>query len=112
MKKIVFIALVALMAACSPAKHNSSTSNNSTQVSAGQADGSSFDNAIIINEKGERAGVAAEYKWLREHYPGYKSKSQSLQSNNKKPYDVLSITTADGTAKKVYFDISSFFGKF
>jgi len=38
--------------------------------------------------------------------------SQSLVFKNNKPYDILSIKTADGTEKKIYFDISNYFGKF
>ncbi len=76
------------------------------------ADGSSFLKAIFITEKGEIAGVRAEYAWLKEKYPGYKRVSQRLVNNDKKPYDVVSIETTDGVKKDVYFDISGFYGKF
>ena len=33
-------------------------------------------------------------------------------NHGKKPYDVLTLDTADGKEIKVYFDISNFFGKF
>jgi len=113
MKKIVLIVFVAIMAACSSSKHSTSASNITAQTAdIPSADGSSFEKAIVIQEKSETTGVSAEYKWLREHYPGYKSKGQSLMNHDKKPYDVLSIVTADGTDKKVYFDISNYFGKF
>lgn len=42
-----------------------------------------------------RPGVDAEYKWIREHYPGSKTGSQALVFKNGKPYD-----------------ISNYFGKF
>jgi hypothetical protein len=38
--------------------------------------------------------------------------SQSLDFNDKKPYDVLTFETTDGTKKEIYFDISNFYGKF
>jgi len=82
------------------------TNTNSTQ------DGLTFATAVVINEKNESKGVNAEYKWLREHYPGYKSEGQSLAWNKKTPYDVISIVLPDGKKLDVYFDISKFFGKF
>ena len=75
-------------------------------------DGSGYEKAIIIDKTNESDGVAAEYKWLREHYPGYTMIRQSLQNKDNKPYDVLSIKTKDGENKDIYFDISNFFGKF
>jgi len=74
--------------------------------------GSAYSNAIFIEEKTEQKGVDAEYVWLGNHYPGYKVKSQSLNYNEGKPYDIINITTADGKSKSIYFDISNFFGKF
>jgi len=76
------------------------------------ADGSSYEKAIVIQEKSETPGVNAEYKWIAEHYPGYSRGMQSLNFYNKKPYDIITIKTKDGEEKKIYFDISNFFGKF
>ncbi|HWB28817.1 MAG TPA: VCBS domain-containing protein [Chitinophagaceae bacterium] len=113
MKKIAIIALTAIVASCSPSKHASTSEAGKVQTSSNAAaDGSSYEKAIVIQEQHETSGVDAEYKWIREHYPGSKTKVQSLNYNNKKPYDVLTIVTADGTEKKIYFDISNFFGKF
>jgi len=119
MKKILpFVACVLLLTACSHSKKTTSTTQQTTApvqkdaVPIADRDGSSFEKAIVITEKGETAGVAAEYKWLRANYPGYKSRMQSLRNYNGKPYDVIAITTAGGTDKDVYFDISGFFGKF
>lgn len=53
-----------------------------------------------------------EYQWLAEHYPGYQVKSQATTIYNNKIYDVITIVTADGVEKVIYFDITSFFGKF
>ena len=114
MKKIFFVALIAVVASCSSSKHTTSTTDtNTTQTPPNpSADGTSFEKAIVIQEKGETAGVAAEYKWIRDNYPGSKNEQQSLMYNNKKPYDVLTIKTSDGTEKKIYFDISNFYRKF
>jgi len=115
MKKFMLIMLVALAAACSSTKHSTSSTGSTTPTTATTStteEGSSFENAVVIEEKSERTGISAEYKWVDKHYPGYKRKMQSLQTHDKKPYDVLTIVTAEGTEKKIYFDISNFFGKF
>lgn len=75
-------------------------------------DGSSFEKAIMINAKNEQKGIDAEYAYISEHYPGYKLTGQTLVENRKVPYDIIDIVTAGGEAKSLYFNISSFFGKF
>lgn len=77
------------------------------------SDGSSIANAVVIQtELKGGAGVRAEYAWLSQRYPGYKRKLQALLHQGDKSYDRLDITTADGRELSVYFDITSFFGKF
>lgn len=75
-------------------------------------DGSSFANAIVINEATETAGVDAEYKWIRGNQPGFKTTMQSLRFYKGRSYDVLHIKNAEGAEKDIYFDISRYFGKF
>lgn len=74
-------------------------------------DGSSFEHAIIINKKTEFTGVDAIKSWLDANYPGYKLELQIHTSRNKSEYDVMAIETSEGIRKKIYFDISSFYGK-
>ena len=114
MKKVTLVLLLALATACSSTKHTTTSSSTTTAItpSTAGADGSSFEKAIVIQETSESTGVDAEYKWLSENYPGYKRGMQSLVTHEKKPYDILAITTTDGVEKKVYFDISNYFGKF
>jgi len=85
------------------------TRKSLSRVSPG--DGSSFDKAIVINETQERPGIDDEYTWIRQHYPNAQNNSQALVYHNQKPYDVLHITTVDGKAMAIYFDISKFYGK-
>jgi hypothetical protein len=73
--------------------------------------GTSYEDAIVIDAENTPYGIEAEYKWLSESYPGYKFKSQTLQLIDGKPYDVITIITKEGEEKKIYFDISKFFGK-
>ena len=113
MKKILIIIIVAAMfSACANSKPVAGSTNNTTAGSSSvQRDGSSFEKAIFIDEKREGPGVSAEYKWLRENYPGHKVQGQSLNNKGGKSYDIITITTAEGQTTKVYFDISQFFGK-
>ncbi len=73
--------------------------------------GTSYDDAIVINSEDTQSGIDAEYSWLAENYPGYKFKAQSLQFKDGKLYDVITIITKEGEEKKIYFDISKFFGR-
>jgi hypothetical protein len=115
MKKIFPLLLsLCIVLACSTTKKTTEKSgkyfeNDKTTV---VADGTSFDKAIIIKEYTESKGINAEYQWLRDNFPGYKLKQQSLSNNNKKYYDVMDIITSEGKEKTIYFDISDFFGKY
>ena len=110
MKKFVIYLLAGVLLASSCASHKRVAENGAASLSV--TDGSSFDKAILIKETHERPGIDAEYAWIRTQYPGSKVKGQSLMNHGGKPYDVIHITTADGTDKDVYFDISNFYGKF
>ncbi|HEU4719121.1 MAG TPA: hypothetical protein VFU15_14855 [Bacteroidia bacterium] len=113
MKKLLpLFFLLIFGASCHHVQHTAASKDDVQAKGSGDQDGSSFDNAVVIYEKTEGKGVDAEYDWLKTHYPGYTVNRQSLVTHDGKPYDVLSITTADGEKKDVYFDISNFFGKF
>ena len=56
--------------------------------------------------------VSEEYAWIQRNCPGFKVRMQSLQQIDGKPFDVLKIQNEQGEERTVYFDISSFFGKF
>ena len=80
-------------------------------VSYGGGDGSSFKQAVIIVAGDEISGVAAEYAYLKKHYPGYRMRSQTQNDRNKNSYDILRFQDADGKERTIFFDITSFFGK-
>jgi len=75
-------------------------------------DGTSFEQAVIINEIHEKEGVNDEYAWIKTKYPYSRNDGQAMEYNGKKPYDILTITTRDNKTISVYFDISKFYGKF
>jgi hypothetical protein len=75
-------------------------------------DGSSCEQAVVISgAKGERAGIAAEYSWIRVHFPGYHRTEQDLTQCGDKPADLLHLEDGAGRKASVFFDISGFFGK-
>ena len=109
--KTIFYSLANLFFVSVSSCSQKTTSGATSTVQSGERDGSSYEKAIIINEKSEGKGVSAEYAWLKENYPGYKSMGQSLSNHNGKSYDIIRIKTSGGSEKSIYFDISSFFGK-
>lgn len=72
---------------------------------SGGRDGSSFAKAVIVGS------VRAEYLYIDRTWKDSKIASQVVTENDGKQYDVVSITTKDGQAKNIYFDISKFYRK-
>ena len=70
--------------------------------------------SLIIDAPDEKAGVLAERRWINEFFPGAIELMQSLSYYNldgkNVPYDTIMISYK-GKNKKIYFDISSFYGK-
>jgi hypothetical protein len=111
---LFFLSVVVLLSSCAAKKQVAvkTAATPPLAMAAAVNDGSSFEKAIVIKEVSEMKGVNAEYAYLRAAYPGYKAGGQSLSYHDKKPYDAIKITTADGKQLTVYFDTSNFFGKF
>jgi hypothetical protein len=117
----LLVSFAILFASCSTSKRTTTSNTGNTQTTTAETtstssgtskqDGSSYENAIVINEKTERPGVDAEYIWLTKNHPGYKLITQSLSNKGTKHYDLMQIKTAEGEEKTIYFDISKFFGK-
>jgi hypothetical protein len=113
----ILLSLVILVTAmyCSPAKKTTGAPDVGTTLATdsvarpGADLGSSFETAVMINESTESAGVPAEYKWIREHYSGYKVVRQSLMEHKKIYFDVITIQLKDDKTQDVYFNISKFF---
>ena len=108
MRFVIAIFLALALAACSTVSPRPS----SAPAVASGGDGASMATAIVIDARNEADGVAAEYAWLREHFPGAHGVNQSLLTPaGGRVYDALEFTARDGTKHTVYFDISRFFGK-
>ena len=81
-------------------------------VTYGGGNGSSFKTAIaILGAKDETEGTKAEYSYLAKHFPNYKLTQQALLHDDKKDYDLLEFTAANGSNHTLYFDITDFFGR-
>lgn len=65
----------------------------------------------VVGAQGERDGVASEYDWIKQHYPGSSFKHQALIECGGAAADQMEIVTADGKDVVLFFDISRFFGK-
>jgi len=75
-------------------------------------DGTSCDQAVVINTRDHRRGIHAERDWLQRQQPGSRLRLQALHKGGSKWYDVLSCGTADGQTRQVCFDITAFYGRF
>lgn len=72
---------------------------------------------IMSSGDGKSAATALKVMNVRDEYDilevlGLKFERQALIFENDKPYDVMSVAENEYGIDKVYFDISSFFGKF
>lgn len=107
MRFMLTTSLVAtLLAGCT-----STPTQRSITSSTAARDGSSMANAVVIQAADESTGVAAEYQWVADRFPGYTRGGQSLLNKGGRFYDTLDITTSSGEHKTFYFDITGFFGK-
>jgi uncharacterized protein YcfL len=103
MKKVfcLLILSIILLAGCATQKIISKVSNGST-----------LESAIVINAPNEWDGVKAESIWINQSHPGWKKGSQALLHKEGKMYDQIEYTTPEGETKTIYYDITSFYGKF
>lgn len=79
--------------------------------------GDSIEKAIVIRDaKSSFEGIAAEYDYLAMKF-GARGKDwnlalQALINEKGKHYDQMNLDFPNGTKRTVFFDITSFFGKF
>jgi hypothetical protein len=75
-------------------------------------DGTALDRAVIVTAPDENVGVAALYGWIGKNYPGSKAAGQTTVIQQGRYFDAIDIVTAGKERRTLYFDITSFFGKF
>lgn len=76
--------------------------------------GSSFEDAMINGAADESSGAANERSYLLEqHCPSghWWERQQALVIKDNHDYDVLTLWCANGDTKKLYIDVTSFYGK-
>ncbi|MBM4276006.1 MAG: hypothetical protein FJ134_16330 [Deltaproteobacteria bacterium] len=78
--------------------------------------GDSMATAIVIKgAPNSMAGIDAEYYYLSKKFGrpnlDWKLKKQSVQSQGGRHYDLMEIELKDGSQKKIFFDITEFYGK-
>jgi len=75
-------------------------------------DGTSLEQAVVVNAPTERVGIAALYGWIGRRYPGSTAAGQNTVIRNGRFYDAIDIVTASKERRTFYFDITQFFGKY
>jgi hypothetical protein len=93
---ILCFALIIVMVSCASQKQT---------VSDADRDGLTIDRAV------KAKSVDFEYEWVEKHYPGSRVTGQVLLTKNRIPYNKLEVVSSEGKKIELYFDISSFFGK-
>ncbi len=113
-KNIIFLALLIFLTACSSPKKSASAEKTTTHAVTKKdmmKGGTSFENAVVIKVKNESEGVAEEYRWLKQSYPGYSMIRKTQAAKDNRHYDIITFRTRAGAEKDAYFDITSFFRK-
>lgn len=97
--RVIAIAMLSLLlAGCN------STSVNRSDTSSFSGDGLTTKTAVKVSSIGE------EKAWVDRNYPGATIESQSLLMRPS-PMDLIEIQLPTGETRRIYFDISSFFGE-
>ena|SRR5438309_1628076 len=82
------------------------------EPTAAVAPGSSYATAIRVPAANERDGIRYERSYLASHYHGARFVGQRLGNHARHIYDIMTIVTAGGKQQDIYFDITSYFGRF
>ncbi len=90
---IFFLAILLIIVSCA------------SQKQTVERDGLTIERAV------KAKSVDYEYSWVEKRYPGSHVTGQVLLTKNRVPYDKLEVVLSDGKKIELYFDISSFFGK-
>jgi hypothetical protein len=108
------ILLALSLAACGAStgqEQHTSDSPSSGAAATNEDEGSSFDRAVVFSDaKNEMEGVSAEHKWIESHYAGWSWGTQYLINHDGCAYDLIEISRSS-EHRKVYFDISNWFGR-
>jgi hypothetical protein len=77
--------------------------------------GDSFEEAIIIDPKNDSEGIREEYEYLENRFGecgvDWERVSQGFMQKEGKSYDRINLRFPDGSRKKIFFDVGSWWGK-
>lgn len=94
--------------------HNKKPSSSPAPELFKGGNGSSIENAVIVNDDYCRDIVSLEYEFInriaRQRMLNWKLDIQSLLSNDDRMYDCLAVVWSNGEKEEFYFDITSTWG--
>ena len=99
-----------MIAICCLALSLSAAAPALAKVSYSGGKGTSIEDAVIIKAANTMEGILAEREYIERHFPGWQKKAQTLLDKGKRVYDEIKICRGL-TCKSLYFDVTSFFGK-
>jgi hypothetical protein len=81
MRTIPVLLLCGCLAGCAVHQGSDEKATRAAVREEAGKDGSSIEKALLVREKTESTGIAAEYQWLAAHYPGYKMIGTHLKNS-------------------------------
>jgi hypothetical protein len=117
--KLLILVLTVAFTNCTPrtSQVSSNPSKDLSHIVYEGGSGTSYQDAVVITKaRNSSEGVAAEYRYLANRY-GARGTAWNLVGQKKvdyqgKDYDIISIKLAGSEQPtSVYFDITSFYGK-
>lgn len=100
-----------MLSACQAPQPKSTVPLDAPLTTYSGGNGTTAQEAVVINANSDLAATRAEYAWLGEHVPGGKLSHQSLIHEQNRVYDVMEVNLPDGTKRSYFFDITETFGK-
>ncbi|MDR6674645.1 hypothetical protein [Xanthomonas sp. 1678] len=102
----IAVGMVVALAAC-----QSAAPVSAPRAAVVHGDGSSPERTVDLSSAhSEGAGMRAQKEWLDRHYPGARVTGQALLFGPP-VMDEITLALPSGEERKIYFDISSYFGK-
>jgi hypothetical protein len=75
------------------------------------AEGESLEAAVLVPADNEEDGIAYENDWIWRHHGRFRRRSGGLASQAGRRYDVITVELSDHTQRKLFFDITDFYGR-
>jgi hypothetical protein len=76
-----------------------------------KCNGSSFAKAIMVKAPTDHAGVDGQHDYIAKHFGKWRSIGVKSVEHDKRLFDIMRFTTADGKTHILYFDITDYYCK-